>query len=125
MVTFPALSEQELIDGLKTGNEQYFHYVFSRHWMRIMFFLGRFIEDKEARENVANRAFEDFWNSRKRFTTEIQIRNFLYNRALKISSKEFADSVSSLSSRNISNFITEADVVCAIYRIRSNNNTLS
>jgi hypothetical protein len=125
MSPVPALSEQELIDGLKTGNKEYFDYVFARYWLRLMFFLGRFTKDKEACEGIVHQVFDSFWIHRKRFTSETNIRHFLYKKAFKISSKRFAGLVPTQNTRDFNNLITKTEVVCSIFHIRYRNNTKS
>jgi hypothetical protein len=118
----PTLSAQELIDGLKTGNRLYFDHVFDNYWLRIVYFLGKFVSDEEARKSVAFQVFVHFWNLRETFESENKIQNFLYGKALDIASQRFADSISSLSTRNIENYIIETTVVFIIDKLNKGNN---
>src|SRR3954468_16666846 len=104
MATPPTLSEQELIDEVKTDNSRYLKYIFDKFWVRILFFLGKFIDDKEAKNEIALRVFLDFWNDFERFKSESQIRSFFYDKTLEICSQQFPNSISSLSPLNIENF---------------------
>jgi hypothetical protein len=122
MFNAPSLSTQEFIDGLKTGNKLYFDHVFVNFWARIVYFLGKFVSDEETREDVAFQVFIHFWNLRETFESENQIRNFLYGKALEIVSERFSDSLSSLSTRNIENYIIQTNVVFFIDQLNKGNN---
>ena len=66
------------IESFQAGEERGFEYFFKYYYKRLCYFAGRYVQDKEAVEDIVSESFLSAWQRREIFTDENFLRNFLY-----------------------------------------------
>lgn len=71
------LSDKELVEGIVKGNESCFEQLFVRYYVVVRKFIGGFIGDGQASEDLAQELFIRLWNRRFSLDPSESVRNYL------------------------------------------------
>lgn len=90
---FPALppqdiSQEELFQRLRDGDERALDVVLRRHWVPLVSYLTRWLRSADTAEDVAQRTFLRFWDRRREWSSEGSLRGLLYRVARNLAISE-------------------------------------
>lgn len=77
-------SEKELLEGLLSGKESAFQYVFHRYYARICFFALSFVSNSQEAEDIAEESFIKLWQGNRAFANLIHLKASLYQIARRV-----------------------------------------
>jgi RNA polymerase sigma-70 factor (ECF subfamily) len=72
------MSEQELLDLLKAGDEKAFEQLFKQHFVGLCLFAEHFVRDTHVAEEIVEDFFCDFWENCSTLTFSGSIKGYLY-----------------------------------------------
>ncbi|MES2275411.1 MAG: RNA polymerase sigma-70 factor [Bacteroidota bacterium] len=76
MVNYAALTETELADLLRTGDEAAFGTIYKRYWDKLLVVAGRRLGDLAEAEEVVQDIFLNLWKRRETFSLRVGFENY-------------------------------------------------
>jgi RNA polymerase sigma-70 factor, ECF subfamily len=81
------MNENELIQGLRSGEEDAFEFIFKNHFTGLCLFAEHFLKNTKTAEEIVEDFFCDLWDNCARISITSSLRGYLYrsvhNRCLK------------------------------------------
>lgn len=77
MTGYVTLSDQELADLLREGNETVFKIIYDRYWSKLYFVASKRLNDPDEAEEAVQDIFLDLWKNRKSFRLKVNFENYL------------------------------------------------
>jgi len=72
------LTEKEFIQGLQSGNEEAFEFIFKSYYVKLCNFAYSFLGDKDESEEVVQSTFLLIWEKHESIDIQISIKSYLY-----------------------------------------------
>lgn len=72
------LSDKEIIQGLRSGNEAAFEVIFKSYYVMLCNFAYSFLEDKDESEEVVQSTFLTIWEKHDSIDIQISLKSYLY-----------------------------------------------
>ena len=77
MTGYVTLSDQELADLLRNGNETVFKIIYDRYWSKLYFVASKRLNDPDEAEEAVQDIFLDLWKNRESFHLKVNFENYL------------------------------------------------
>lgn len=77
MASYATLSDQELADLLRHGNETVFKIIYDRFWSKLYFVASKRLNDPAEAEEAVQDIFLNLWKNRERFQLKVNFENYL------------------------------------------------
>lgn len=77
MTGYVTLSDQELADLLRKGNETVFKIIYDRYWSKLYFVASKRLNDPDEAEEAVQDIFLDLWKNRESFRLKVNFENYL------------------------------------------------
>ncbi|SDJ94237.1 RNA polymerase sigma-70 factor, ECF subfamily [Pedobacter sp. ok626] len=77
MASYASLSDQELADLLRHGNETVFKIIYDRFWSKLYFVASKRLNDPAEAEEAVQDIFLNLWKNRERFQLKVNFENYL------------------------------------------------
>lgn len=77
MASYVTLSDQELADLLRNGNETVFKIIYDRYWSKLYFVASKRLNDSAEAEEAVQDIFLDLWKNRESFRLKVNFENYL------------------------------------------------
>ena len=113
-MTKDLLTDDELTELLRQGNESAFTYIYNQHWDKLYYVAYRLLKDTNAAEEIVQDVFMALWNKRESLTIQsinpylgAMTRYAVYRRLAKEKQFKFTESDTALE--NVSS-VSEIDV---------------
>ena len=70
--------ERDIVDRLNAGDNKAFEYVFVQFYQSLCYFADKYINDKEAAQDIVQEIFIWFYEKRKTFDSLLTVKSYLY-----------------------------------------------
>ncbi|TCC88983.1 RNA polymerase sigma-70 factor [Pedobacter hiemivivus] len=77
MASYASLSDQELADLLRHGNETVFKIIYDRFWSKLYFVASKRLNDPAEAEEAVQDIFLNLWKNRESFQLKVNFENYL------------------------------------------------
>lgn len=77
MASYATLSDQELADLLRQGNETVFKIIYDRFWSKLYFVASKRLNDPAEAEEAVQDIFLNLWKNRETFQLKVNFENYL------------------------------------------------
>lgn len=77
MASYASLSDQELADLLRHGNETVFKIIYDRFWSKLYFVASKRLNDPAEAEEAVQDIFLNLWKNREGFQLKVNFENYL------------------------------------------------
>ena len=77
MASYATLSDQELADLLRHGNETVFKIIYDRFWSKLYFVASKRLNDPAEAEEAVQDIFLNLWKNRETFQLKVNFENYL------------------------------------------------
>jgi len=77
MASYATLSDQELADLLRHGNETVFKIIYDRFWSKLYFVASKRLNDPAEAEEAVQDIFLNLWKNRECFQLKVNFENYL------------------------------------------------
>lgn len=72
------LEENLLIEGLRSGSELAFEYIFKKYYRALCIYSQKYVGEPQAAEDVVSRVFARLWKNRKKISISRSIHSYLF-----------------------------------------------
>lgn len=73
------LTEEELIEKIKNGDDVAFKVLYSNYYPRLYYFIYEFIRLDDLAENIVHDTFVTFWEKRQSLKKDLNLSSYLYS----------------------------------------------